>query len=154
MCSTKVGEKGLTLSGGQRQRICLARAAYARSDIVLMDDPLSAVDAQVGHHILYHCILRGPLAARTRVLVTHQLDILPRADWVVVLDVSGNVGRIAEQGRYSVSRREMEFSRYSLICPRIGRELIARTWSGRTESSGMSSENQWRRTDRYRPPDL
>lgn len=102
--STYIGEKGITLSGGQRQRICVARAAYAESDIVLLDDPLSALDANVGHHMLQHCILRGPLANRTRVLVTHHLDVLPQADWIVVMDSDQNVGRIVQQGSYRVSR--------------------------------------------------
>jgi len=48
-----VGEKGITLSGGQKARISLARALYADSNIVLLDDPLSAVDAEVGS-FLYH----------------------------------------------------------------------------------------------------
>ena len=48
-----VGEKGVTLSGGQKARIPLARALYADSDVVLLDDPLSAVDAEVGS-FLYH----------------------------------------------------------------------------------------------------
>ena len=46
-----VGEKGVTLSGGQKARVSLARALYADSDIILLDDPLSAVDAEVGKHI-------------------------------------------------------------------------------------------------------
>ncbi len=101
---TKIGEKGITLSGGQRQRICLARAAYNRSaEIVLLDDPLSAVDAHVGHHLLHNCILTGPLSKRTRVLVTHHLDVLPRADLVLVLDRGeGNQGRIIQHGTYAV----------------------------------------------------
>merc|ERR1711994_645103 len=45
---TEVGERGITLSGGQKQRISLARALYARAEIYLLDDPLSAVDAKVG----------------------------------------------------------------------------------------------------------
>lgn len=44
---TEIGEKGINLSGGQKARISLARAAYSDSDIFLMDDPLSALDAQV-----------------------------------------------------------------------------------------------------------
>lgn len=100
--STYIGEKGITLSGGQRQRICVARAAYAQSDIVLLDDPLSALDANVGHHLLHHCILNGPLSQRTRLLVTHHLDVLPRADWIVVMDSENNEGRIVQQGSYRV----------------------------------------------------
>lgn len=102
--STNIGEKGVTLSGGQRQRICVARAAYHSSEIVLLDDPLSALDANVGRELLNHCILDGPLSGRTRILVTHHLDVLPKADWIVVMDSSGdsNEGRIAQQGTYSV----------------------------------------------------
>ncbi|KAK9764159.1 hypothetical protein K7432_008560, partial [Basidiobolus ranarum] len=48
---TEIGEKGINLSGGQKARISLARAVYARADVYLLDDPLSAVDAQVGRHI-------------------------------------------------------------------------------------------------------
>ena len=52
---TEIGEKGVNLSGGQQQRVSLARAAYAYSDVILLDDPLSAVDAVVGEHIFrYH----------------------------------------------------------------------------------------------------
>nr|XP_019009246.1 uncharacterized protein I206_05894 [Kwoniella pini CBS 10737]OCF48027.1 hypothetical protein I206_05894 [Kwoniella pini CBS 10737] len=102
---TKVGEKGITLSGGQRQRLCLARAAYDHSEIVLLDDPLSAVDAAVGHHLLANCILKGPFADRTRILVTHHLDVLPRADLVLVLDrLTEHEGRIVQQGTYAELR--------------------------------------------------
>ncbi|CAG2116011.1 unnamed protein product [Medioppia subpectinata] len=48
---TLVGERGVQLSGGQKTRITLARALYRNSDIVLMDDPLSAVDTSVAEHI-------------------------------------------------------------------------------------------------------
>ena len=49
---TEIGEKGITLSGGQKHRVALARACYADSDIYLLDDPLSAVDAHVGRHLV------------------------------------------------------------------------------------------------------
>ncbi len=48
---TLVGERGVILSGGQKARVNLARAAYRRADIYLLDDPLSAVDAAVGKQI-------------------------------------------------------------------------------------------------------
>ncbi len=48
---TEIGEKGINLSGGQKQRISLSRAVYSDSDIYLLDDPLSAVDAHVGRQL-------------------------------------------------------------------------------------------------------
>ena len=100
---TLVGEKGITLSGGQRQRIALARAAYdSTADIVLLDDCLSAVDAHVAHRIFRDCILQGPFAQKTRLLVTHNFECLPRADWIIVMDQEDNIGRIAQQGTYAV----------------------------------------------------
>ncbi|WRT69583.1 uncharacterized protein IL334_006572 [Kwoniella shivajii] len=98
---TKIGERGVTLSGGQRQRICIARAAYEQSDVVLLDDPLSAVDAYVGHHLLEQCIFNGPMSNRSRVLVTHHLDVLPKADLILVMDRDdASNGRIIQKGTY------------------------------------------------------
>uniref|UniRef100_A0A914S1R2 ABC transmembrane type-1 domain-containing protein n=1 Tax=Parascaris equorum TaxID=6256 RepID=A0A914S1R2_PAREQ len=59
--STEIGEKGINLSGGQKQRVSLARAVYSESDVIYLDDPLSAVDAHVGKHIFEHviCDMRG-----------------------------------------------------------------------------------------------
>lgn len=113
--STAVGERGISLSGGQKSRVCLARAAYSNAPVVLLDDPLSAVDASVGHALLHNCILRGPLATRTRVLVTHHLDVLPEADLILVMDSDGSVGRIAQQGSYEVSRQPQDRSPIQLI---------------------------------------
>ena len=75
---TEIGEKGVNLSGGQKQRVALARACYAQADVVLLDDPLSAVDTHVGRHLLDSCIC-GLLRGKTRVLVTHQLMALASA---------------------------------------------------------------------------
>ncbi|KDQ52618.1 hypothetical protein JAAARDRAFT_40221 [Jaapia argillacea MUCL 33604] len=93
---TEIGEKGINLSGGQKARVCLARAAYAQPDIVLLDDPLSAVDAWVGKSILQNCLLAGPLADKTRILVTHALHVLDRTDYIYLMDE----GVVVEQGTY------------------------------------------------------
>ncbi|KAJ3320136.1 Multidrug resistance-associated protein 1 [Blyttiomyces sp. JEL0837] len=92
---TEIGERGVNISGGQRQRISLARAVYVDSDIILLDDPLSAVDAHVGRYLFEKCIT-GVLSSKTRVLVTHQLHFLPSVDRVIVV----NSGKIVEDGTY------------------------------------------------------
>ncbi|VDK43346.1 unnamed protein product [Anisakis simplex] len=96
--NTEIGEKGINLSGGQKQRVSLARAVYSNSDIVLLDDPLSAVDAHVGKHIFEHIIANksGLLAGKTRLLVTHGLHYLKRCDRVIVL----KDGTVSEIGTY------------------------------------------------------
>ena len=82
---TEIGERGITLSGGQKQRLNIARAIYHNSDLVLMDDPLSAVDAHVGRHIFDKAIC-GLLKGKCRILATHQLHVLSRCDRIVVLE--------------------------------------------------------------------
>ncbi|XP_053601473.1 ATP-binding cassette sub-family C member 4-like [Plodia interpunctella] len=92
---TLVGERGVSLSGGQRARINLARAVYRESDVYLLDDPLSAVDANVGRQLFEGCI-NGYLRGRTRVLVTHQIHFLKAADFIIVL----NEGRVENMGTF------------------------------------------------------
>ncbi|KAJ0759942.1 putative ABC-type xenobiotic transporter [Helianthus annuus] len=71
-----IGEKGVNLSGGQRARLALARAVYHGSDVIMLDDVLSAVDAQVASWILSNAIL-GPLMDRkTRILCTHNIQVM------------------------------------------------------------------------------
>ncbi|KAH9567461.1 hypothetical protein CY35_03G029200 [Sphagnum magellanicum] len=92
---TEIGERGINLSGGQKQRIQLARALYKDSDIYLLDDPFSAVDAHTGSHLFRECILEM-LASKTVVYVTHQMEFLPAADLILVLDK----GAIVQVGKY------------------------------------------------------
>ncbi|KAI8506460.1 Multidrug resistance-associated protein 4 [Branchiostoma belcheri] len=87
---TFVGDRGVTLSGGQKARLGLARAVYADADIYLLDDPLSAVDAAVGKKLFDKCIL-GALGSKVRILVTHQLQFLNKADKILVLDKGNQV---------------------------------------------------------------
>ncbi|KAJ5952408.1 uncharacterized protein N7479_010821 [Penicillium vulpinum] len=83
--ATYIGEQGITLSGGQKQRISLARTIYADADLLLLDDPLSAVDADVGQHIFKEAIL-GLLRGKTCILVTHQKHIITQCDRVLWLE--------------------------------------------------------------------
>ncbi|GAA6028671.1 hypothetical protein JCM8097_007340 [Rhodosporidiobolus ruineniae] len=92
---TEIGERGIALSGGQRQRVSIARTLYFDADIILFDDPLSAVDAHVGAHIFEHS-MQGMLKGKTIVLVTHALQYLPQTDAVLVMEN----GRIVERGTY------------------------------------------------------
>eukprot|EP01126_Amoeba_proteus_P001422 TRINITY_DN10405_c0_g1_i1.p1 TRINITY_DN10405_c0_g1~~TRINITY_DN10405_c0_g1_i1.p1 ORF type:complete len:386 (-),score=80.72 TRINITY_DN10405_c0_g1_i1:8-1165(-) len=82
MC--EIGERGINLSGGQKQRISLARAIYAKKDIYLLDDPLSAVDQHVGKAIFEKCIM-GLLKKRLVLFVTNQLQYLGECDSVLFL---------------------------------------------------------------------
>uniref|UniRef100_A0A3Q1C9L1 Multidrug resistance-associated protein 4 n=1 Tax=Amphiprion ocellaris TaxID=80972 RepID=A0A3Q1C9L1_AMPOC len=93
---TLICDRGATLSGGQKARINLARAVYEEADIYLLDDPLSAVDAEVGKHLFEQCIC-GLLKNKCRVLVTHQLQHLTAADHILAL----KEGHIMGQGTYS-----------------------------------------------------
>uniref|UniRef100_A0A8D2NVG1 Canalicular multispecific organic anion transporter 1 n=1 Tax=Zosterops lateralis melanops TaxID=1220523 RepID=A0A8D2NVG1_ZOSLA len=95
---TEIGEKGINLSGGQKQRVSLARAVYSDSDIYILDDPLSAVDAHVGKYLFEHVLgPKGLLQKKTRILVTHSISFLPQVDNIVVLAA----GAVSEHGSYS-----------------------------------------------------
>ena len=84
---TIIGENGINLSGGQRARVGLARAVYARRDIILMDDVLSAVDSVVGKHIFYNVFdsEQGIIKDSIRVLVTRSTQFLHRFDSIIVM---------------------------------------------------------------------
>ena len=82
---TEIGERGITISGGQKQRLNIARAIYSNSGLILMDDPLSAVDAHVGRHIMDNAIC-GLLKDQCCILATHQLHVLSRCDRIAVID--------------------------------------------------------------------
>ncbi|KAG0023806.1 hypothetical protein BGZ80_007988 [Entomortierella chlamydospora] len=92
---TEIGERGVNLSGGQKARLSLARSVYYNADTVIMDDPLSAVDAHVGRSLWEDCVLKE-LGKKTRIIATHQLHVLPDVDYVVCM----NHGRITEQGTF------------------------------------------------------
>ncbi|KAJ5947491.1 Metal resistance protein YCF1 [Penicillium verhagenii] len=83
---TEVGERGISLSGGQKARLTLARAVYARADIYLLDDVLSAVDQHVGRHIINKVLgPSGVLSGKTRILATNAITVLKEADYIGLL---------------------------------------------------------------------
>jgi ATP-binding cassette subfamily B protein len=96
---TLIGERGLTLSGGQKQRTAIARSLAADREILILDDSLSAVDAETEKAILDGLfeLSRKPErqgSALTMIIVSHRVSTLSRADQVIVLEK----GKIAEQG--------------------------------------------------------
>ncbi|KAK7202906.1 P-loop containing nucleoside triphosphate hydrolase protein [Myxozyma melibiosi] len=94
---TIVGEKGISLSGGQKARLALARAVYARADVYILDDPLSAVDQHVGRHLIDNVLgPTGLLASRTKILATNAIAVLTQADSITML----RKGRVIETGLY------------------------------------------------------
>ncbi|XP_039621914.1 multidrug resistance-associated protein 5-like isoform X3 [Polypterus senegalus] len=92
---TEVGERGANLSGGQRQRVSLARAVYSSQSLLLLDDPLSAVDIHVGAQLFYN-VIRAATKEKTVLFVTHQIEYLVDCDEVIFM----KEGRIAEQGNH------------------------------------------------------
>lgn len=94
---TVVGERGISLSGGQKARVSLARAVYARADIYLLDDVLSAVDSHVGRHIIDNVLgPRGLLSSKTRILATNAIAVLRQASFITLL----KEGQVVEKGTY------------------------------------------------------
>ncbi len=91
---TVLGERGINLSGGQKQRAAIARALAKDPPIVVLDDALSAVDAQTESRILEQ--LRGALVGKTSIVVSHRAAAVRQSDQIIVLDG----GRIVERGRY------------------------------------------------------
>ncbi|XP_077490031.1 ATP-binding cassette sub-family C member 2-like [Amblyomma americanum] len=87
---TEVGEKGTNLSGGQKQRISIARAVYSRSDVYLLDDPLSALDPVVGSCVFRDVIgKKGLLRHKTRIMACNQANYLKLMDRLVLVHLKG-----------------------------------------------------------------
>lgn len=97
---TLIGSRGLTLSGGQRQRLALARAVYARTTIVLLDDIFSALDAKTEQIVFERLLSERGLFRKnktTLILATHAVQHLYAADNIIAL---GRDGTIVEQGSF------------------------------------------------------
>lgn len=114
---TRIGEEGMSLSGGQRQRLALARAIAARPSVLLLDDPLSALDTRTEERVTER--LRSVLAGTTTLIVAHRTSTVALADRVALMDH----GRIVAVGthaelmaasahyRYVIANQEQEAAR-------------------------------------------
>lgn len=91
---TRVGEGGMTLSGGQRQRASIARALLKNSEVLVLDDSLSAVDGVTEKNILES--LKKYRKDKTNIIIAHRLSAVIEADKIIVLDK----GTISEEGTH------------------------------------------------------
>ena len=92
---TQVGEQGISLSGGQRQRLAIARALLINPELLILDDALSAVDAETEAEILAN--LKAERADKTTIIAAHRLSSVMNADEIIVMDD----GHIVERGTHS-----------------------------------------------------
>ncbi|MFC6274669.1 ABC transporter ATP-binding protein [Levilactobacillus tangyuanensis] len=92
---TQVGEQGISLSGGQRQRLAIARALLIDPELLILDDALSAVDAETEAEILQN--LKEERANKTTIISAHRLSSVMNADEILVLDE----GAVAERGTHA-----------------------------------------------------
>jgi ATP-binding cassette subfamily B protein len=91
---TVIGERGMSLSGGQKQRTAIARALITKPEILILDDSLSAVDAQTEEQVL--SALMAERAGKTTIIVSHRVSTFRGADQIIVLEK----GRIVERGTH------------------------------------------------------
>jgi ATP-binding cassette subfamily B protein len=116
--ATRVGEQGLSLSGGQRQRLALARAVLARPALLVLDDPLSALDVHT--EALVEAALKRVLRDTTALLVVHRPSTVALADRVALLDD----GRISAVGTHSELLAEVPAYRAVLSAGPDGAGLV------------------------------
>lgn len=115
---TKIGEEGLSLSGGQRQRLALARAVAAKPAVLVLDDPLSALD--VDTEAMVEDALRTVLKATTALIVAHRPSTVQLADRVALLQD----GKITAVGKHSDLLASNEHYRYVISSLDAAGELI------------------------------
>lgn len=138
---TEIGENGINLSGGQKQRVSVARAAYSDADIIILDDPLSALDPEVARKLFDECVVKL-MKGKTRIMVTNQLQCLRFCDTVVAV----GKGRIIEQGSYdSLHKNEGEVQKLLSDLTRVHPTSESQDETGRNRSNSLSQEDSMRK---------
>ncbi|WP_157415237.1 ABC transporter ATP-binding protein [Agromyces allii] len=139
---TKVGEEGMSLSGGQRQRLALARAVAARPAVLVLDDPLSALDVATEARV--EAELRSVLASTTALVVAHRPSTVMMADRVALLED----GRVTAVGTHSEMLRESEHYRFvisSLEDDAVNQPGFGDVAASDTEAAGLEAAERERR---------
>ena len=132
---TEIGEKGINLSGGQKARISIARALYSDSDIYLLDDPISALDAHVGRNIINNAIC-DYLKNKTRILVTHAIQYCNKADRIVYM----KEGRIEWEGNFKELEKQ-EFYKNMVTKKKKEENELKKRQSGEIDYIENNKEN-------------
>ncbi|XP_040265862.1 ATP-binding cassette sub-family C member 8 isoform X1 [Bufo bufo] len=136
---TQIGERGINLSGGQRQRISMARALYQQASVVFLDDPFSALDIHLSDHLMQDGILKMLRDSKTTtVLVTHKLQYLPHADWIIAMkdgtiqregtlkDIQNSEPELYEQWKTLMNRQDQELEKEIIERKNFTRPLYSR----------------------------
>nr|XP_026495227.1 ATP-binding cassette sub-family C member Sur [Vanessa tameamea]XP_026495229.1 ATP-binding cassette sub-family C member Sur [Vanessa tameamea] len=92
---TLLGSYGTPLSGGQRVRLCVARALYSKARLIVLDEPLTALDATLAQHLVSRALIPAARSGRTIILTTNRLEVLHYADFIIAMEDS----RVCEVGR-------------------------------------------------------
>ncbi|KAK0636601.1 hypothetical protein B0T17DRAFT_85446 [Bombardia bombarda] len=138
---TSIGENGVGLSGGQRARVALARAVYSRARILLLDDPIAALDHQTAESILRNLFAdkNSPLmAGRLVVFVTHRVDIITQYAYQVVDVVDG--GQTKTFNRKELENNQEQLALLAAATAVADEQAAAKALAGHSETINEDDE--------------